>query len=97
MDILNIIVSLIPILGPLVFLVILRKSAKVGMTLSMVLIIVFGLLVWKIDLNVIFASIGIGVHKAITIMYILFGAQYLRRYLMNTNGWRGRCFHLFCG
>jgi lactate permease len=84
MDVINIIVSLIPILGPLVFLVILRKSAKVGMSLSMILIIVFGLLVWKIDLNVIFASVGIGVHKAITIMYILFGAITLVNTLKNT-------------
>ncbi|AIO18941.1 L-lactate permease [Candidatus Izimaplasma bacterium HR1] len=84
MEFINIIVSLIPILGPLVFLVILRKSAKVGMSLSMVLIIVFGLLVWKIDLNVIFASIGIGVHNAITIIFILFGAITLVNTLKNT-------------
>ncbi len=84
MEIIYLLVSLIPILGPLVFLVLLRKSAKVGMSLSMVLIIVFGLLVWKIDLTVIFASIGVGIHKAITIMYILFGAITLVNTLKNT-------------
>lgn len=84
MDIINVLVSLIPILGPLVFLVILRQSAKIGMSLSMVLIIIFGLLVWKIDLDVIFASVGIGVHRALTIMYILFGAITLVNTLKNT-------------
>lgn len=84
MEIVNLFVSLIPILGPLVFLVLLRQSAKVGMSLSMVLIIVFGIFVWKIDLDVIFASVGVGIHNAITIMYILFGAITLVNTLKNT-------------
>lgn len=84
MDFINVLVSLIPILGPLLFLVVLRQSAKVGMTLSMVLMIIFGIVVWKVDLTVIFASFGIGVHRAITIIYILFGAITLVNTLRNT-------------
>ncbi len=84
MEIINLVVSLIPILGPLVFLVVLRQSAKVGMTLSMVLIVVFGILIWNIDLDVIFASVGVGIHRSVAIIYILFGAITLVNTLKNT-------------
>lgn len=84
MEFIRVLVSLIPILGPLLFLVMLRKSAKVGMTLSMVLMLVAGIFVWNIELNVIFASFGVGIHRAITIIYILFGAITLVNTLRNT-------------
>jgi lactate permease len=84
MDIVNIIVSLIPILGPFIFLVLLRKSAKVGMTISMIIMIFAGWLVWNIFPQTILASFGIGIHRSITIIYILFGAITLVNTLKNT-------------
>ncbi len=84
MDILYLIVSLIPIIGPLLLLVILRQSAKVGMTISMILIIIFGMIVWGLNINVISASSIIGIHKAVTIIYILFGAILLVNTLKHT-------------
>jgi len=84
MNIIYLLVSLLPIIGPLILLVILKQSAKIGMTVSMLLMIILGIFVWGIDMNVIFASIGIGIHKAITIILILFGALALVNTLKNT-------------
>ena len=85
MEFLYLLISLIPILGPFLFLVVFKQSAKIGMTLSMVLMVLLGLFIWEVSGDVILASFGIGLHRAITIIYILFGAITLVNTLRNTN------------
>lgn len=82
--ILNYLVSLIPILAPFVLLVVLRKSAKVGMTISMILMVLGAVFVWNVDTTVVVGSFVIGLHKTITILLILFGALTLVNTLKNT-------------
>lgn len=84
MNLLYLLVALIPIVGPLVFLVLLKMSAKKGMTISMVFIIVFAMLVWNMKIDVVSASIIAGIHKSITILLILLGAITLVNTLKNT-------------
>ena len=50
----------------------------------MILMIVFGFLIWQINVNVLFASVVIGLHKSITILYILLGALSLVQTLKHT-------------
>ncbi len=82
--ILNYIVSLIPILAPFTLLVLLRKSAKFGMTVSMVLMVLGAVFIWGVESNVIYGSFVIGLHKTVTILLILFGALTLVNTLKNT-------------
>ena len=84
MELLRILVSILPVLGPLVLLVIFRMSAKKGMTISMVLMMVLALVVWQVSFDVIFASFAIGIHKSLTIILILLGALTLVNTLKNT-------------
>lgn len=84
MEILQLFTSIIPILAPFVFLVLFRMSAKKGMTISMVLMILFGFFVWQVTTRVIGASVIIGFHKAITILLILLGALALVNTLKHT-------------
>ncbi len=82
--ILEYLVSFIPILVPFVLLVIFRMSAKSGMSISMLLIIIGGYFLWGITFDVITGSVFIGLHKTITILLILFGALTLVNTLNNT-------------
>ncbi len=84
MDILQLFTSIVPILAPFVFLVLFRMSAKKGMTISMVMMIILGIFVWQVSLNIIGASVVIGLHKAITILLILLGALALVNTLKHT-------------
>lgn len=84
MEILQLFTSIVPILAPFVFLVLFRMSAKKGMTISMILMIILGIFVWQVSMNVIGASVIIGVHKAITILLILLGALALVNTLRHT-------------
>lgn len=84
MEFLKALVSVIPIVVPFIMLVVLRKSAKFGMTVSMFLMIVGGLLVWQISYEVILGSFVIGLHKTLTILFILLGALTLVNTLKNT-------------
>lgn len=81
---LQILTSIIPVLGPLVFLVLFRMSAKKGMTISMILMMILATFVWQVSFDVIFASVAVGIHKAITIILILLGALTLVNTLKNT-------------
>jgi len=84
MELLRIFVSILPVLGPLVLLVIFRMSAKKGMTISMILMMILALVVWQVSFDVIFASFAIGIHKSATIILILLGALTLVNTLKNT-------------
>jgi len=84
MEFLQLLTSIIPILAPFIFLVMFRMSAKKGMTISMVLMIIFAYFVWQVSLNIIGASVLIGLHKAITILLILLGALALVNTLKHT-------------
>ncbi|MBU1019939.1 MAG: L-lactate permease [Firmicutes bacterium] len=84
MSLLQIITSVLPVLGPLVFLIIFRMSAKKGMTISMILMLILAIFVWQVSFDVIFASIAVGIHKSITIILILLGALTLVNTLKNT-------------
>ena len=70
----NLLVSFLPILLPFLFLVILKMPAKKGMLFSFIIVLAGAYFVWNMDLNVLAASIIQGVHKAIGILIILFGA-----------------------
>jgi len=84
MELLQTLVSILPVLGPLVFLVIFKMSAKKGMTISMILMMILAIMVWQVSFSVIFASVFIGIHKSLTIILILLGALTLVNTLKNT-------------
>ena len=82
--ILEYLVSFIPILVPFVLLVVFRMSAKSGMSISMLLIMMGGYFLWGITIDVLTGAVFIGLHKTITILLILFGALTLVNTLKNT-------------
>lgn len=84
MELLRILTSILPIVGPLVFLVVLKMSAKKGMTISMILMMMLALVIWQVSFDVIFASVLVGIHKSLTIILILLGALTLVNTLKNT-------------
>ncbi len=84
MEVLQILVSILPVLGPLVFLVLFKMSAKKGMTISMILMMILAIVVWQVSFDVIFASVFAGIHKSLTIILILLGALTLVNTLKNT-------------
>lgn len=77
-------VSLLAIIAPLFFLVILRMPALKGMALSAVIVIVASYFIWGMPFDVISASIAQGIHKTLTILLILFGAVLLLNTLTHT-------------
>ena len=77
----NLFVAFLPILLPFVFLVLLKMSAQKGMTLTFLIVLVLGYMVWKMEWLVLSASIIQGIHKAIGILIILFGAIFLMNVL----------------
>ncbi len=85
MNLLPIFVSAMPLILPFIFLVIFKMSAKKGMILSSAIFITLAYLVWGVNLDVIYASILQGMHKTLTILYILFGAIVLLKVLTYTN------------
>lgn len=84
MELLRVLTSILPVLGPLVLLVIFRMSAKKGMTISMVIMMILAVFIWQVSFDVIFASVFIGIHKSLTIILILLGALTLVNTLKNT-------------
>lgn len=70
----NLLVSFLPIILPFIFLVVLKMSAKIGMSLTFIIVFISAYFVWNMDLIVISASIVQGLHKAFGILIILFGA-----------------------
>ncbi|RYG73205.1 L-lactate permease [Lentibacillus lipolyticus] len=77
-------IALSAIIFPFLFLVILRMPAAKGMTISAVIVIVLGFTAWGMEGDVIASSALQGVHKAVTILWILFGALVLLNTLRNT-------------
>ncbi|GGJ97204.1 lactate permease [Lentibacillus kapialis] len=77
-------IALSAIIFPFLFLVILRMPAAKGMSVSAVILIVLGFTVWGMEANVIASSSLQGIHKALTILWILFGALVLLNTLRNT-------------
>ena len=70
----ELIVSVLPIVLPFVFLVLLKMPAKRGMLISFLIVTVFAYFIWGMEINVLSASIIQGLHKAFGILIILFGA-----------------------
>ncbi len=79
-----ILITLIPIIVPFILLVLLRMPAKKGMTISMILILLAGLFIWKIDFVTVVASSIQGAHKALGILLIVFGAVLVMNTLKKT-------------
>lgn len=77
-------IALSAIIAPFIFLVLLRYPATKGMTWSALIVILFAITVWGMEGGVILSSIFQGTHKALTILWILFGALVLLNTLRNT-------------
>ncbi|WP_174614851.1 L-lactate permease [Virgibacillus ihumii] len=77
-------VALSAIIAPFVFLVIFRQPAVKGMFFSAIIVIMLALLVWGMGGAIVTASILQGIHKALTILLILFGAIVLLNTLRHT-------------
>lgn len=78
------IVALMAIILPLVLVVGLKQPAKIGMSISAVIVSALAWLVWKTQPLVIAASAMQGIHRAMTIGLILFGAITLLKTLEST-------------
>jgi len=76
--------ALIAVVFPLLFLVILKMPAKKGMVLSYIILLLGAYYIWSMDPRVLIASSLQGIHKALTILLILFGAMVLLNMLKNT-------------
>lgn len=81
----NLFVSFLPIILPFIFLVLLKMSAKKGMFLSFIIVTIVSFIVWDMEIIVISASILQGLHKAIGILIILFGAIFMMN-ILKMNG-----------
>lgn len=77
-------VALSAVIAPFVFLVIFRMPAVRGMTYSAIIVTILGFFVWGMEGKIITASVLEGVHKALTILLILFGAIVLLNTLQHT-------------
>ncbi len=76
--------ALIAVVFPLLFLVILKMPAKKGMLWSYAILLLGAYFVWNMEFSVLVASSLQGIHKALTILLILFGAMVLLNMLKNT-------------
>ncbi len=81
----NLIISLLPILLPFLLLVVLKTSAKVGMSISFIILAVFAFFLWDMEIITLLSSIIQGIHKAAGILIILFGAIFLMN-ILKMNG-----------
>ena len=81
----NILISFLPIILPFIFLVLLKMSAKVGMTLTFLIVLLSAFFLWGMDFSVLGASIIQGLHKAFGILIILFGAIFMMN-ILKMNG-----------
>ncbi len=81
----QLLVSMLPIILPLLLLVVLRKSARFGMTVSFLVLAIAAYVIWSMDIVTILASILQGAHKALGILIILFGAIFMMN-ILKSNG-----------
>lgn len=77
-------VALLAILAPLTMLVIFRMPARIGMSISAVVVGLAAFFVWQMTPLAIAASVGQGLHRALTIGLILLGAITLLRTMEQT-------------
>ncbi|ALX49620.1 L-lactate permease [Lentibacillus amyloliquefaciens] len=80
----HLLVALSAIIAPFIFLVIFRMPAVKGMFYSALIVIGLAFFVWGMGGTVVIASILQGLHKALTILLILFGAVVLLNTLRHT-------------
>ncbi|WP_020007203.1 L-lactate permease [Salinicoccus albus] len=78
------VVALSAVIIPFILLVLLRMSAIKGMSISTVVVIVLAMSVWGMNGHVIASSILEGIHRTLTILFIMFGALVLLNTLRNT-------------
>lgn len=86
MKMIQVLAALMPILLPLIFLVVLRMPARKGMFLTFIIFLISSFAIWGMDSSIILASILQGMHKAVTILWILFGAILLLKVMTHTGG-----------
>jgi len=79
------IVSLLPILLPFLFLVVLKMSAKKGMTFSFIAVLISAYFIWEMEFITLSASVVQGLHKAFGILIILYGAIFMMN-ILKLNG-----------
>src|SRR5699024_4092956 len=72
------------IIAPFVFLVVFKMPAHTGMFYSALIVIILAFFVWDINVLSISASMLEGIHKALTILLILFSAIVLLNTVQNT-------------
>src|SRR5699024_754032 len=77
-------IALSAIIVPFLLLVLLRMSAAKGLTISAVIVILLAITVWGMEGIIISSSILKVIHKALTILCILFGALLLLNTLQRT-------------
>jgi lactate permease len=80
----NLLVAFLPILLPFILLVLLQQSAKVGMTITFLIVLFSAWLVWDMEWLVLSASMLQGLHQAFAILIILFGAIFMMNVLQRT-------------
>lgn len=78
------VVALSAVIVPFILLVLLQMPAIKGMSISAAVVIILAVSVWGMNGQVIASSILQGVHKTLTILFILFGALVLLNTLRNT-------------
>lgn len=76
--------ALLAILLPLILLMGFRLPARVGMSVSMITVIIVALLAWHMLPLAVAASAIQGIHRALTIGLILFGAIFLVKTMQST-------------
>ncbi len=79
-----ILLALLAIITPLVLLMGFRLPARVSMIISAIVVIITALAVWQMTPLAIVASALQGIHRALTVGLILFGAMLLVKTMQNT-------------
>ncbi len=77
MTIAQLIASLTPVIGVMVFLVWLRLPASRAMPISLLLTLGVAALIWKVPTDIVMASVIEGLFAALTPLFIIFGALFL--------------------
>lgn len=80
----QLIASLTPVLGVLVFLVWLRLPASKAMPISLLLTILVAAFIWRVPTTIVTASVIEGLFAALTPLFIIFGALFLLNTMKNS-------------
>lgn len=76
--------ALLAIIAPLILLVVLRLPAKFGMSISAAIVALAAWFAWQMTPLAMAASVAQGIHRALTIGLILFGALLLVKTMQST-------------